>query len=166
MVNKKLDIEKAASITPSAPPMLLEDLRQLIEETRQGVAATVNIALSLLYWRIGKRINEEILKGERAEYGEQIVSTLSRQLESEYGRGFSEKSLRHMIRFAETFPDQRIVSALMRQLSWTHFLSIIYLQDSLQRDFYAQMCRIERWNVRGMNLHYMVENTLSSKLVI
>ena len=128
----------------------LEDLRQMIEETRQGVAVTVNTALTMLYWRIGKRINEEILKGARAEYGEQIVSTLSRQLEAEYGRGFSEKSLRHMLRFAEAFPDERIVSALMRQLSWTHFLSIIYLQDSLQRDFYAEMCRIERWSTRTL----------------
>lgn len=150
MANNKLDSAKAASTTPSAPPMLLEDLRRLIEETRQGVAATVNAALTMLYWRIGKRINEEILKGERAEYGEQVVSTLSRQLGAEYGRGFSEKSLRHMLRFAEAFPDDRIVSALMRQLSWTHFLSIIYLQDSLHRDFYAEMCRIERWSTRTL----------------
>ncbi|MGB3218126.1 MAG: DUF1016 N-terminal domain-containing protein, partial [Anaerolineae bacterium] len=137
-------------VPPVAAPLLLEDLRQMIEETRQGVATAVNTALTMLYWRIGKRINEEILKGARAEYGEQIVSTLSRQLEAEYGRGFSEKSLRHMLRFAEAFPDERIVSALMRQLSWTHFLSIIYLQDSLQRDFYAEMCRIERWSTRTL----------------
>jgi len=148
MTNKKRDIEKTASITPLAPPLLLEDVRRMIEETRQGVAVTINAALSLLYWRVGKRINDEILQGERAEYGEAIVSTLSRQLEADYGRGFSEKSLRHMLRFAEAFPDERIVSALMRQLSWTHFLSIIYLRDSLQRDFYAEMCRIERWSTR------------------
>jgi predicted nuclease of restriction endonuclease-like (RecB) superfamily len=119
-------------------------------ETRQAVATTVNAALTTLYWRIGKRVKEEILKGERAEYGEQIIATLSRQLETEYGRGFSEKSLRHMLRFAEAFPDRRIVSALMRQLSWTHFLSIIYLRDSLQRDFYAEMCRIEHWSTRTL----------------
>lgn len=142
MANKKRDLVKKEPVPPIAAPPLLEDLRRLIEDTRQGIAATVNAALTMLYWRVGKRINEEILKGERAEYGEQIVSTLSRQLEAEYGRGFSEKSLRHMLRFAEAFPDDRIVSALMRQLSWTHFLSIIYLQDSLQRDFYAEMCRI------------------------
>ncbi|MEI7451362.1 MAG: PDDEXK nuclease domain-containing protein [Desulfomonile sp.] len=117
---------------------------------RQGVAVTVNAALTMLYWRIGKRINEEILKGGRAEYGKEIVVSLARQLEADYGRGFSEKSLRHMLRFAEAFPDDRIVSALMRQLSWTHFLSIIYLQDSLQRDFYAEMCRIERWSTRTL----------------
>ena len=101
---------------------LVADVRRMVEQTREGVARTVNAGMTLLYWRIGKRINEEILKGERAGYGEQILSTLSRQLEAEYGRGFSEKSLRHMLRFAEAFPDERIVSALMRQLSWTHSL--------------------------------------------
>lgn len=150
MANKKRDLAKMEPVPPVALPLLLEDLRRLIEETRQSVATTVNAALTMLYWRIGKRIKEEILKGTRAEYGEHIVSALSRQLEAEYGRGFSEKSLRHMLRFAEAFPDQRIVSALMRQLSWTHFLSIIYLQDSLQRDFYAEICRIERWSTRTL----------------
>jgi len=150
MASKKRDLVKTEPMSPVASPPLLEDLRRLIEETRQGVAATVNAALTLLYWRIGKRINEEILKGGRAEYGKEIVVSLARQLEADYGRGFSEKSLRHMLRFAEAFPDDRIVSALMRQLSWTHFLSIIYLQDSLQRDFYAEMCRIERWSSRAL----------------
>jgi len=150
MAIKKRELGKKEPVPSVVAPPLMEDLRQMIEETRQGVAVTVNAALTMLYWRIGKRINEEILKGGRAEYGEQIISTLSRQLEAEYGRGFSEKSLRHMLRFAEAFPDRRIVSALMRQLSWTHFLSIIYLRDSLQRDFYAEMCRIEHWSTRAL----------------
>jgi predicted nuclease of restriction endonuclease-like (RecB) superfamily len=122
----------------------------MIEESRSAVAATVNAGLTILYWRIGARINEEILKGKRADYGSEIVSTLSRQLTTEYGRGFSEKSLRHMIRFAEAFADERIVSALMRQLSWTHFLAIIYLPEPLQREFYAEICRVERWSTRTL----------------
>jgi len=129
---------------------LLKDLRQLIEETRATVATTVNAALTMLYWRVGKRINEDILKGGRADYGEQIVSALGRQLEGEFGRGFSVKSLRHMIRFAEIFPDEAIVSALRRQLSWTHFKAIVYLDDPLKRDFYAEMCRIEGWSTRTL----------------
>jgi len=149
MVEKKRGLEKIA-VPPATSIPLLDDLRQMIEETRHGVAATVNAALTMLYWRVGKRISEEILNGERAEYGEQIISTLSRHLIAEYGRGFSEKSLRHMLRFAEVFPDGQIVSALMRQLSWTHFLAIIYLRDSLQRDFYAEMCRVERWSTRTL----------------
>ena len=129
---------------------LLHDLRSLIEETRATVATMVNAALTMLYWRIGKRINEEILNGDRAEYGAQIVSAAGRQLELEFGRGFSEKSLRHMIRFSEVFSDESIVSALRRQLSWTHFKAIIYLDDALKRDFYAEMCRVERWSTRTL----------------
>ena len=135
---------------PTRSRTLLGDLRQLIAEARQDVARQVNSALGLLYWRVGKRIRQDILKEKRAEYGRQIVSALGRQLEREFGRGFSEKSLRHMIRFAEVFPDLQIVSALLRQLSWTHFVSLIYLDDQLKRDFYAEMCRIERWNTRTL----------------
>lgn len=135
--------------TPSANP-LIGDIRALIEETRSAVAVTVNAGMTLLYWRIGKRIREDILGNQRAGYGDEIVATLSRQLATDYGRGFSEKSLRHMLRFVEAFPEERIVSALMRQLSWTHFLSILYLPDSLQRNFYAEMCRVEGWSTRTL----------------
>lgn len=134
---------------PSADP-LIGDIRALIEETRSAIAVTVNAGMTLLYWRIGKRIREDILGNQRAGYGDEIVATLSRQLTTDYGRGFSEKSLRHMLRFVEAFPEERIVSALMRQLSWTHFLSIIYLPDSLQRDYYAEICRVEGWSTRTL----------------
>jgi len=129
---------------------LVTDIRGLIEEAREAVAATVNVGLTMLHWRVGRRINTEILKGERGEYAREIVVTLSQQLQQEYGNGFSAKSLRHMSRFADVFPDERIVSSLMRQLSWTHFLSLIYLPDPLQRDFYAEMCRVERWSTRTL----------------
>jgi predicted nuclease of restriction endonuclease-like (RecB) superfamily len=129
---------------------LLGDLQDLITGTRQDVARQVNSTLVLLHWRVGKRILQDILNKKRAQYGEKIVSALGRQLEIEFGRGFSEKSLRHMIRFAEVFPDEAIVSALRRQLSWTHLKSIIYLDDPLKRDFYAEMCRMERWSTRTL----------------
>jgi len=137
--------------TPAPPnDALLHDLRRMIEETRSKVATTVNAALTMLYWQVGKRINEEILKGGRAEYGEQIVSTLSRQLIADYGNGFSVKNLHRMVQFAEVFHDKQIVVTLLRQLSWSHFLSLIPLKDPLQRDFYAEMCRLEQWSVRTL----------------
>ncbi|MGH2560722.1 MAG: PDDEXK nuclease domain-containing protein [Thermomicrobiales bacterium] len=129
---------------------LVADIRQLIDEAKAGVATAVNVGLTLLYWRIGKRIRDDVLLGDRAEYGEKIVVSLARQLEAEYGRGFSEKNLRHLVRFAEAFPDGEIVSTLSRQLAWSHFLEIIYLKDPLQRDFYAEMCRLEGWSVRTL----------------
>ena len=97
---------------------LITDLRTLINEARNKVALIVNTEITLLYWHIGKRINEEVLGNQRAEYGKQIVSIVSRQLTEEYGKGFNEKSLRRMMQFAELFPDFQIVAPLARQLSW------------------------------------------------
>jgi predicted nuclease of restriction endonuclease-like (RecB) superfamily len=131
-------------------PALLKDIKQLIEGARARAAAAVNSEMVRLYWSIGERIRKDILAFERAAYGEQIVDALSRQLGGEYGRGFSRPNLFHMIRFAETFPDRKIVYALSRQLSWTHLRQIIYLDDPLQREFYAHMCRIERWSTRTL----------------
>lgn len=133
-----------------ANPQLLGDIRQLIETSRSALAVTVNSALTQLYWHIGQRIRSEVLDNQRAEYGEHIVLTLASQLQADYGRGFSAKSLRHMLRFAECYPDNQIVSTLSRQLSWSHFLELIYLKDPLQRDFYSQMCAQERWSVRRL----------------
>ncbi|HZK82658.1 MAG TPA: PDDEXK nuclease domain-containing protein [Humisphaera sp.] len=131
-------------------PSLLADIRRLIESARSKVASTVNSELVFLYWRVGPRIRQEVLDQRRAEYGERIVSALSRQLTVEYGGGFSEKSLRHMLRFADIFPDEPIVSALPRELGWSHFLEILYLPDPRQRAFYIEMCRIERWSIRTL----------------
>lgn len=127
---------------------LLADLRQLIVTARARVARAVDSGLVALHWEIGHRIRHEVLKNTRAAYGAEIVSTLSRQLEPEFGRGFSEKSLRHMLRFAEAFPAREIVSTLSRQLAWSHFMELIYLEKSLAREFYAEMCRLEQWSVR------------------
>jgi len=135
---------------PKPSTGLLKDLRSIIDEARQDVARQVNSTLVMLHWRVGRRILQDILKEKRAQYGEKIVSALGRQLALEFGRGFSEKSLRHMIRFAEVFPNEQIVSALRRQLSWTHVKAIIYLDDPLKRDFYAEMCRVERWSTRTL----------------
>jgi predicted nuclease of restriction endonuclease-like (RecB) superfamily len=129
---------------------LLDDLRTLIRQTREGVAQAVNSALVLLYWEVGQRIRTEILKQKRARYGEQIVRVLAAELVTEFGNGFSRPNLFRMIRFAEVFPERPIVSTLSRQLGWSHFVEIIPLKEDLQRDFYAEMCRIERWSVRTL----------------
>ncbi|MBE7502897.1 MAG: DUF1016 domain-containing protein [Verrucomicrobiales bacterium] len=135
---------------PAGPRNLLAEVREMILQARAGVARAVDSGLVTLYWHIGRRIRLDILKEKRADYGERIVSALGRQLEREFGRGYSAKSLHHMIRFVQAFPDERIVSALRRQLTWTHFKAVIYLDDPLKRDFYAQMCRIENWNTRTL----------------
>jgi len=130
--------------------VLLADVRELILHAREGVARAVDAGLTTLYWHVGQRIRQDILKEKRAEYGEQIVSALSAQLEQEYGRGFGTRNLFRMVRFAEVFPDPKIVSALRTQLGWTHFRAIIALDDPLKRDFYAEMCRLEGWSTRTL----------------
>jgi predicted nuclease of restriction endonuclease-like (RecB) superfamily len=129
---------------------LIGDIRRLIEAARHNVAAAVNTGLTLLYWQIGSRIRQDILKEKRAGYGEEIVPTLSAQLVPEFGTGFGVRNLFRMIKFAEVFADEKIVSTLSRQLSWSHFVEIIPLTGDLQRDFYAEMCRVERWSVRAL----------------
>lgn len=142
-------VRKKAAV-PAVGTDLLGDVRTLIETARDATARAVNSALVLLYWSIGDRIRRDILQEKRAEYGEEIVSTLSRQLTSEYGNGYSRPNLFRMLRLAEVFPEQEIVVALSRQLGWSHFIALIPLKDQLKRDFYAEMCRIERWSVRKL----------------
>lgn len=129
---------------------LITDLRTLINEARNKVALIVNTEITLLYWHIGKRINEEVLENQRAEYGKQIVSTLSTQLTEEYGKGFNEKNLRRMMQFAELFPDFQIVAPLARQLSWSHFLILFPIKDPLSREFYLTMSVSEKWTKRTL----------------
>ena len=129
---------------------LLSALRGLIEQARQHVAQTANSTVTMLYWHVGLRIRSEVLKNERAEYGEQIVSTLSTQLVREYGRSFGVRSLRRMVQFAEVFPDEAVVASLSPHLSWSHFIEILPLKKPLEREFYAEMCRIERWSVHTL----------------
>ncbi len=130
--------------------ILFSDIKSLINETRSAVAQTVNAGLTMLYWNIGKTINDDILKNERADYGKQIVATLSQQLTEEYGKGFSKSSLTRMCSLNDYFQDFRIVASLMPQLSWTHFTLIIPIKKELEREYYVQMCRVEKWNVREL----------------
>ncbi len=136
--------------SPAATTALLGDIRALIEASRQRAAQAVNVELTLLFWRIGHRIHTEVLAGQRAGYGEEILPTLAEQLARDYGRGFGEKNLRRMVKFAVTFPDEPIVATLSRQLSWSHFVLLLALKEPLQRDYYAQMVGAERWSVRTL----------------
>lgn len=121
-----------------------------LEAARDRAAAAVNAELTLLYWQVGRRISQEVLKGERAEYGGAVVEKVAGQLVRDYGRGFEAKNLRRMIQFADAYPEESIVVSLARQLTWTHFVALIPLKDPLQRDFYLDMARTGRWSVRTL----------------
>jgi len=77
-----------------------------------------------------------------------FVTSLSRQLTLDYGTGWSKRQLHHCIRFAEVFPDFKIVHTLCSQLSWSHLRLIIPMEETLKRDFYIEMCKLEKWSVR------------------
>lgn len=140
--NENLPARRAGS--GPAPTKLLRDLRNLIQSTRTGLTQAVNSALVLLYWQVGQRIRSDVLKSRRATYGDEICSTPSNELAVEFGNGYLRPNLTRMIRFAEVFPAREVVVTLSRCLGWSHFVEISYLMDQLQRDFYAEMCRIER----------------------
>ena len=166
---KKKSSKSALTKKKASPPVrqnLLGDIRGLIEAAREQTARAVNSTLVIMYWQIGKRIREDVLQNERAEYGKEILSTLSKELSAEYGKGFTEKGLWRMVQLAEVFPDMDIVATLSRQLGWSHFVELIPIEDSLKRDFYAEMCRIERWSVRTLRHkigHLLFERTAVAK---
>lgn len=129
---------------------ILSDLRQLIDDCRNKVAVAVNAGLTTMYWHIGERINRDVLFGERAEYGQKIVAPLARQLTEEYGKGFDVKNLYRMMKFAKIFPDFQIVAPLVSKLSWSHFLQVLSIDDSLKRQFYLTMAADQRWSKRTL----------------
>ena len=149
-MKKETGKQVAKTYNKSISGDLIGDISRLIETARQNVAVTVNAGLTILYWQVGNRIRQDILKEKRADYGKKIVATLSQELTKEYGNGFNYTALTRMVRFAEIFPDTQILATLSQQLSWSHFKEILPLKKPLQRDFYAEMCRLERWSVRTL----------------
>lgn len=128
--------------------LLINELVSLIEDGKRQLSFAASATITLTYWRVGKRINDDILKNKRAGYGKQIVVSVARQLATQYGKSYEEKNLRRMMQFAQVFNDEQILVPLVRQLTWTHFLLLIPLKNPLQREFYVQMCGIEGWSKR------------------
>ncbi len=137
-------------ITKGNLTVLVSEIKQLIEQSRNRVAVQVNSAATILYWNIGKRIRKEVLKGQRAEYGKRVLSELGKELTATFGRGWGEQQLRHCIRCAEVFTDERILYTLCTELSWSHIRQLMFIDDTLKRDFYTEMCRMEHWSVRQL----------------
>ena len=125
---------------------LISDLRQIIDEARSHVAATANYELTMMYWHIGERINRDILGNKRATYGEQIVTQVATQLQAIYGsRGFEVRNIRRMIQFASLFPEEKIVSQIATKLSWSHFIEVFPLKNTLKQEFYLTLSAANRW---------------------
>ncbi len=107
---------------------LLYSIVELIDNSRKRVASTINSELTLLYWNIGKEINENILKNKRADYGKQVIKELSLVLVKKYGNHFNKRNLQYFMKFNTTFCDFRIVNSLSSQLSWTHLRYLLPIE--------------------------------------
>ena len=158
---RRLPSKKKAAVPPARvaetphradQAALLRDLRTLVQDARQRIASAANAAYTLLCWQVGRRLLAENLQAGRAAYGKQILATVSQELTVEFGPGFSYTALTRMARFAEWITDERILATLSQTLSWSHFVELLPIKDTLARDFYAEMCRIERWDVRTLRL--------------
>ena len=157
-------MENNLTHTNSNEQDLFNEIAALVEQSKQQIAVQVNSSLTLLFWHVGNRINEFVLQNERAEYGKQIVVTLSRQLVEHYGRNFEERNLRRMLQFCEQFSDFSIVSTLSTQLSWSHFITLLPLKKQEAKLFYANKIAEERWSVR--NLRKQIETKAYERTLV
>ncbi|KJR23109.1 putative cytoplasmic protein [Vibrio vulnificus] len=130
---------------------LSQEVAALIRSAKQRAAAAINNEITLLYWQVGNRIRQEVLGGERADYGKQVIATLASELTAQYGKGWSKRNLAQMVKFAEVFTDAHIVQTLSAQLSWSHFVILCAIDDPLKRDFYTSMAMQERWSTRTLD---------------
>ncbi len=137
-------------ILNSNEQQLFTELIQIIETGQKQVAINVNSGVVLMFWHLGAKVNEFVLKNQRAEYGKQIVVTLSRELQMKYGNNFEEKNLRRMLQFVSDFQDLENVVTLSRYLSWSHFLALIPLKTSKKQQFYAMQSASQSWGVREL----------------
>ncbi len=123
------------------------DIKWMIEDAQISARKAVNTRLVALYWNVGKRINDEVLNNERAPYGKQLIENLSEELSAHFGKNFALRNLRRMMQVAAIFPDFGIVSTLSTQLSWSHFIELLPIENEGKRLFYAQKMASEQWSV-------------------
>ncbi len=153
------------TVADGVPAALHAELRALIASSRQRLAGAVNAELTRLYWTVGERLRTEVLGGtDRARYGDQLIHRVGEQLAQEFGRGFEAKNLRRMVQFAQTFPQIEIVATLSRQLSWSHFVSLLPLKTGPARQFYASQAATNTWSVRELR-HQIERKAFRGELV-
>ena len=137
-------------VMPADDERLFGDVAGLIDSARTRAAAAINSELVMLYWSVGKRVREEVLGGERAEYGQEVVKRLAERLTGRYGRGWSRRNLEKMVHLAEWLPEFEKCATLSRKLSWSHFFELLTIPERQKRDFYATFAIHERWSVRTL----------------
>ncbi len=130
--------------------IIFSDISSLIFNAKNQAMRQMNNSVISLYWEIGKKLTEEVLEGKKASYGKNIIGDLSDRLTAEYGKGFEKSAVFKMIKFYQEFPEFEKVATLSQQLTWSHFVELLPIEDELKRDFYAVMCKKENWSVRTL----------------
>jgi predicted nuclease of restriction endonuclease-like (RecB) superfamily len=130
---------------------LVSEIREIVHAARAKAFQAVNFAMVETYWLIGKRIVEEEQKGRvRARYGEQLVGAVSRQLTSEFGRGFSEANVWNFRQFYLTYPSEKILYTLRRELTWSHYRVIMRVESPRAREYYTREAAEQHWSTRQL----------------
>ena len=127
---------------------IFEEIKTLVNDARRKVYSVVNTEMLNLHWNIGKIIMKIQEGNDRAKYGEEVLIKLSEMLKNEFGKGFSIQNLRRMRQFYVCFP---IHSSLMSELSWTHYLELIKIDNEYKRNFYMNECINSGWSVRELS---------------
>lgn len=127
---------------------LLENIGNTFQLSRNKVISTINSEMLLAYWKIGKYIVDFEQKGNvKAEYGKQLILNLSKDLSSVYGRGFSRSNLQYMRLLYEYYPKCETLSG---ELTWSHYIELISIDDNLSRSFYEKQAISEKWSIREL----------------
>jgi hypothetical protein len=128
---------------------IYQEVAKVLRDARNKVYRAVNFTMVEAYWHVGRMIVEEEQRGkERAEYGAFLIKELSSRLTGEFGKGFSEPSLWNMRQFYRSFP---ILSALRRELTWTHYKSLIRIEKETARSWYMEAAAEQNWSTRALN---------------
>lgn len=140
-----MKLEKAQSLPTESNAQVYAAIRAALAEARTKVVVAVNSAMVGAYWEIGRQITEAV--GARAEYGHNLLMFLSEKLTSEFGKGFTERYLRAMRQFSETFPIRHAVRA---ELTWTHYRLLMRVGEPNRREFYLTEAANEGWTSRQL----------------
>jgi predicted nuclease of restriction endonuclease-like (RecB) superfamily len=134
------------------PQNYIQEIKQILAQARQRAYSAVNSAMVEAYWQSGKRIIEEEQNGEkRAEYGKKIIINLSIELTNDFGKGYSERTLREFRQFYLTFPELLIQRTAFAKLSWSHFQRVLRISDSNARIFYLQESAQNNWGIKTLD---------------
>ncbi|MDR3287669.1 MAG: PDDEXK nuclease domain-containing protein [Prevotellaceae bacterium] len=144
--------QKLTKIVSSILDNYITEIKQILETARQKSYTAVNFAMVEAYWFIGKRIVKEEQQGkERAEYGQEILKTLSEELTKEFGKGFGERNLRDFRQFYLTFPTENIWHTMCAKLSWSHIRLAMRVSDKNAQTYYLKEASENHWSVRTLD---------------